>query len=129
VRSQIYLSSAPLARRHFVRAESFGPIGLSIVFPSVAGSPPARGKLIHRDDDGSTVSEKELIIDPNGQLIGYLRDLLPPESFPNPILPLFGSFEIVFDQDVAVTALQFAASEPIEEVVVEAFSGEAGTAQ
>jgi hypothetical protein len=122
VRSQIDLSAASLTRRHFVRPESFGPIGLSIVFPSTE-STPARGKLIHRNDDGQIVSEKDLVIAPNGQLIGYLKDLLPPEPGGNPILPLSGSFEIVFDQNVAVTALQFSASEPLEEVVVEAFSG------
>jgi hypothetical protein len=123
VRSQIYLAPAPSGRRHFVKIESFGQIGLSIVFPSVAGNPPARGKLIHRGEDGEIVSEKELVIVPNGQLIGLLNDLVPPESFPNPNLrTLFGSFEIVFDHDVAMTTLEFNASEPIEEEVIEAFS-------
>jgi hypothetical protein len=129
VRSLIYLNPASVTRRHFVRPESFGPVGLSIVFPSSAGSPPAKGKFIHRDE-GKIISEKEVVIPPNGQLIGFLRELLPPESFHNsPIEPFFGNLEIVFDHDVAVTALQFAASEPVEDVIVEAFSGETGSVQ
>jgi len=99
-----------------VRPESFGAVGISIVFPSPANQGSARGKLIHRETDGSTVSEKEILIAPNGQLIAYLRDLLPA-SAQTPPEPLSGSFEIVFDQEVAVTALQFAASEPLEETV------------
>jgi hypothetical protein len=123
LRSNIYLSPASLDKRHFVRAESFGPIGISIVFPSAPNQPAARGNLIYRNDQGSTISEKELVIGPNAQVIGFLKDLLPPESFSNPIEPISGSVEIAFDQSVAVTALQFAASEPIEEVTVEAFTG------
>jgi hypothetical protein len=120
LRSRLYLSSAPLSKRHFIRPESFGPVGVSIVFPSAANQGPARGKLIHRETDGSMVSEKDLVIPPNGQLIAYLTDLIqqPPFVPPGPPpAPLQGSFEIVFDHDVAVTVLQFAASEPLEEPV------------
>jgi hypothetical protein len=53
-------------------------------------------------------------------LIAYLRELLQQPAFvptgpPDP--PLQGSIEIVFDQNVAVPALQFAASEPLEEPI------------
>jgi hypothetical protein len=122
LRSRIYLSPAPLSKRHFIRPEAFGPVGISIVFPGDPNDRPTRGKLIHRETDGSTVSEKELVIVPNGQVIGYLRDLLPPASSTLPVEPLSGSVEIVFDREVAVTALQFAASEPLEESV-EALTG------
>jgi hypothetical protein len=120
LRSRLYLSPAASSRRHFIRPESFGPVGVSIVFPSAANEDQARGKLIHRDTDGSTVSERDLVIPRNGQLIAYLRDLLQqPASVPSNARPepLQGSFEIVFDHEVAVTMLQFAASEPLEEPV------------
>jgi hypothetical protein len=120
LRSRIDLSPAPLTLRHFIRPESFGAIGVSIVFPNSADQSSTRGKLIHRDTDGSTLSVNELSIGPNQQLIAYLSDLLPgPPPLPPgpPTRPVQGSVEIVFDQPVAVTVLQFAASETLEEPV------------
>jgi hypothetical protein len=120
VRSKIYLSPDPPGTRHLIRLEAFGPVGVSIVFPSAASGSSARGKIIHRETDGSIVSQKDLVIAPNGQLIAYLPELLQqPVSVPPlpPAPPLAGSIEIVFDQNVALTALQFAASEPLEEPI------------
>src|SRR5262249_37587405 len=98
----------------------FGPIGVSIVFPSTPNAGPARGKVIYRDSDGSIVSQKDLVIPPNGQLIAYLRELLQQPAFvpPGPAdPPLQGSIEFVFDQNVALAALQFVSSEPLEEPI------------
>ena len=120
LRSRVSLPSSPLTRRYVIMPESFGPIGISIVFPSADSQSSARGKLIHRETDGSTVFEKDLVIPRNGQLIAYLRDLIPQASSPPsgpPPEPLQGSFEIVFDQDFAITVLQFSASQPLEEPV------------
>jgi hypothetical protein len=118
LRSKIDLSSALLSRRHFIRPESFGPVGVSIVFPNSVNQSPARGKLIHRDTDGSTVTEKELTLGPNQQVVAYLSELLQLQGIPPfPPAPLQGSVEIVFDQPIAVTVLQFASSEPLEEPV------------
>jgi hypothetical protein len=120
LRSKIDLSSSRLSRRYFIRPESFGAIGVSIVFPNSANQTPAKGKLIHRDADGSTLTEKELTIGPNGQVISYLRELFqqPARGLPGPPAePFQGSVEIAFDQPVAVAVLQFAASEPLEEPI------------
>jgi len=128
VRSQISLGAAGLSRQHFVNTESFAQIGLSIVFPGVAGNLAATGKVIQRNWDGKLIREKAIVVPPNGQMTAYLRELFPtPPNTPD--FDLFvGSYEIVFDQDVAVTALEFGASETIEEEIIEAFSG-AGTAR
>jgi hypothetical protein len=72
LRSMIYLSPDPTRTRHLIRPETFGPIGVSIVFPSAAGGVSAKGKVIHRDTDGSILSEKDLVINPNAQLIAYV---------------------------------------------------------
>jgi hypothetical protein len=84
LRSKIYLSPDPPRTRHLIRLEAFGPVGISIVFPSAASGGSAKGKVIHRDTDGSIVSEKDLVIAPNAQLIAYLRELLQQPAFVPP---------------------------------------------
>jgi len=120
LRSRIVLSPDPPKTTHLIRLEALGPVGLSIVFPAAPGAGSTHGKIVHRDSDGSIVSQKDLVIAPNAQLIAYLRELLQQPAFvppgpPDP--PLQGSIEIVFDQNVALTALQFFASEPLEEPI------------
>jgi hypothetical protein len=107
VRARLNLAAASVSRRHFLNIDTIAPFGVSIVFPSVPENSPARGQLIHRGYDGHTISKKEIVIVPNGQLIGFLADLVPPESLDRLSLSPLGSLEIVFDQDVAVTVLQF----------------------
>ena len=70
------------------------------------------------------MSEKDVVIPPNGQLMGMISELLPPESV-GAVPPGFilGSLEIVFDHAVSVTALQFWPKD-----VGEAHSGEVGVA-
>jgi hypothetical protein len=122
--SKVDLSPASASRRHIVNLEyvptALRNTGLSIVFPGVAGSAPAKGKLIHRWIDGELVAEKEFVIPPNSQLIGLISELLPAASVRFlPTAAIIGSLEITFDHDVFVTALRLNLDE-----VGESFSGE-----
>src|SRR5262245_22529646 len=109
IRTRIDLRPAAVGRHHFVsigfdRSTGFNT-GISIVFPSLTGSTPAKGKLVHRNTDGQQVSERELVIPPNGQFVGMISDLLPDSLKVSGVIN--GSLEISFDAEVAVAALQF----------------------
>jgi hypothetical protein len=80
--------------------------GLSIVFPSDVSNSIANGKLIHRWVDGRKVSEKNIQLRANGQLVGLLTELLPPESLT--VSPyITGSLEITFDKGVFISVIEF----------------------
>jgi len=120
-----HLSPAVVGRHHFVSIAFNNSIrsntGISIVFPSGAGTTPAKGKLVHRNADGVQVSEKEVIIPPNGQLVGMISELLPDSLKASPVIN--GSLEISFDAEVGVVALQFALNQTLEENVLPSMSG------
>src|SRR5262245_44426260 len=65
VRTRIDLGPAPVSRHHFVNIafnkDTGTNTGVSIAFPSVAGTAQAKGKLVHRGPDGVQVSEKEIV--------------------------------------------------------------------
>jgi hypothetical protein len=124
VRTRIDLPPATLARHHFVNLsfskEGEYNTGLAIAFPSTAGV-PTKGKFIHRNADGAQVSEKEVVLSPNGQLVGMISDLLPDSlKVANDIT---GSLEISFDADVMVAALFFGWKQTLEENVLSSMSG------
>jgi len=81
--------------------------GLSIVFPSENSSSIANGKLVHRWVDGRKVSEKNIQIRANGQLVGLISELLPAESLTFSPFGIVGSLEITFDKDVFIAAIEF----------------------
>ena len=81
--------------------------GLSIVFPSDVDNSIANGKLVHRWVDGRKVSEKNIQIRANGQLVGLISELLPAESLTFSPFGIVGSLEITFDKDVFIAAIEF----------------------
>jgi len=108
--STLHLAPAAATRRQFVKIQfdknTGTDTGVSIVFPRDVSSAIANGKLIHRWIDGRKVSERNIQIHANGQLIGLVNELLPPESVTfSPSGIIVGSLEITFDTDVFVEAV------------------------
>jgi hypothetical protein len=77
--------------------------------------------LIHRGTDGQKISEKDILIPANGQIAGMISELLP-ESLKTSS-SISGSLEIIFDQEVAIAAVQFGFGQPIEEPALQSLSG------
>ena len=112
LRGKLDLNAAEATRRQFIVVQFNGDYridtGISIVFPSETPNLTAQGKLIHRWVDGRTVSEKNIVIPANGQLISLLNEILPEESLKfSPDGLIAGTIELTFDREVFITAIQF----------------------
>src|SRR5262245_34655114 len=125
-RTRIDASPATPAQSQFVAIavdkRSGMDTGLAIVYPSTSGTAPANGKLIHRDVDGMPIAEHNVVLGPNGQLVGMISDLLT-ESASVSGDTLQGTLEIRFDQPVSVTAFIFGWKEFLEEPVIRPLAG------
>jgi hypothetical protein len=54
------------------------------------------------------VSERNITLAANAQLVAFVTELLPEDSLKfSPGSGIVGSIELIFDQDVFVTAIQF----------------------
>ncbi|HEY3132794.1 MAG TPA: hypothetical protein VGL91_25305 [Acidobacteriota bacterium] len=84
----------------------FQDTGISIVFPGRGVTTPAQGTLILRDFQGEKLAEKRLRISPNAQLARRLSELFP-EIAQN--VSFRGLLEVVFDQNIFLTAIQVTA--------------------
>lgn len=124
IRTRIDLGPATVGPHQFVNIsynKDFSlNTGLSIVFPS-SGTASTKGMLVHRGTDGQVVSQKDVVIPANGQIVGMISDLLP-DSLTNSNT-ISGSLEISFDSPVAVVALQFGWPQPLEDNVLPSLGG------
>jgi hypothetical protein len=126
VRTRIDAPAAPQAKDQFVSIsfdkDSGINTGLSIVYPSTPGSASANGKLIHRGTDGAVVAEHDVVLVPNGQLVGMISDILT-ESVSATGGKVQGSLEISFDQNVSATAFTFGWQQTLEEPAILPLAG------
>ena len=126
IRTRIDASAAPQAKDQFVSIsfdkDSGLDTGLSIVYPSTAGSASANGKLIHRGTDGTVVAEHDVVLVPNGQLVGMISAILT-ESVRATGGKVNGTLEISFDQNVSATAFTFGWKENLEEPAILPLAG------
>jgi hypothetical protein len=112
LRGRLDLQAPVATRRQFIAVESNSDYhtntGIAIVFPSETPNRTATGRLIHRWIDGRTVSERNITLAANAQLVAFVTELLPEDSLKfSPGSGIVGSIELIFDQDVFVTAIQF----------------------
>jgi hypothetical protein len=76
---------------------------------------------VSQGDAPSQGIEKDIVIPPNGQVTAMISELLPQSLKTTGTIS--GSLEILFDQDVAVAALQFGLGQPLEEPAFQSLSG------
>ncbi|HEY2930305.1 MAG TPA: hypothetical protein VGK99_01050 [Acidobacteriota bacterium] len=77
--------------------------GISIVYPANPTAPAAKGTLILRNQEGAVLGQRLLSLPPNGQVVALFQELFPAVEFST----IFsGSFQVNFDQSVAVTGVQ-----------------------
>lgn len=108
------LTPAPLAARRQTLRVKFTPgqlwtnTAVALVFswnPPPTGTLAALrsfGKLIFRNDNGIVLAEKAFALTVNEQLIGFVSDFFPAIAANG----LSGSLEIIFDQEIFLTAVQ-----------------------
>jgi hypothetical protein len=117
VRTRIDAVPAAIGKDHFVSigydASAGLNTGIAIAFPAASGTASATGMLIHRGTDGTVVSQRQIVLPPNGQVVGMISDLLPDSLKASPSIS--GSLEITFDQDVAFDAFLFGVQQGFEE--------------
>ncbi|MGI8783570.1 MAG: hypothetical protein ACR2L2_07985 [Acidobacteriota bacterium] len=99
-------------RREVIRVEYEGYVGgtntgIAIAFPAPTGGGPVRMKLVFRGVD-RIVAERELTIPANGQIVGFVTELLPEILNFLTFERIGGTLELTFDRDVFVTAIQVA---------------------
>jgi hypothetical protein len=121
VRSRIDVGPAAAGKSHFVSV-GYDPssglnTGISIVYPG-GGAAAASGKLINRASDGTVVSQRDIVIPANGQVVGMISDLLAAST------AISGSLEITFDQSVAFNAFEFGIREVFEDTVIQPIGGQ-----
>jgi hypothetical protein len=125
VRTRIDAVPAAIGKSHFVsigyNADAGTNTGISIVFPAASGTASAGGMLIHRGTDGTVVSQRQIVLPANGQVVGMISDLLPDSLKASPSIS--GSLEITFDQNVAFDAFLFGVQQVYEEPVFQPIGG------
>ena len=75
-----------------------------------------------RGVDGQVIAEHNVVLSPNGQLVGMISELLPESLVVTPD-KLQGSLEIAFDQSVSVAAFIFGSMQALEEPVIQPLLG------
>lgn len=99
-------------RREVIRVEYAGytggtNTGIAIAFPASTGSGPARVRVVFRSID-QVVAEREFSIPANGQIVGFVTELLPEVLNFLTFEKIGGTLEMTIDRDVFVTAIQVA---------------------
>ncbi|MGI8785095.1 MAG: hypothetical protein ACR2L2_15775 [Acidobacteriota bacterium] len=110
--SSVFKFPATATRMEVVRVYSvpsagpFPPLwsntGISIAFPASPSAAPARGTLTLRYVNGTKFAETTVTVPPNGQIVRLFSEWFPQI----PGAGISGTLELLFDQDVFITAIQ-----------------------